>query len=78
MITILIIIIVTVVWTVLSTFVYKTMTEKMDFDFDEDPLVILTTIFSPIGIFILLGVLIGNLLIKKFDEITKENSDGEN
>lgn len=60
-----------IIWTTLSTFVYKIMTDVMDIDFDTDPRVFLATVFSPIGIFILIGYGFGLLLLKRLDEFIK-------
>jgi len=64
MIALLIIISIIILWATLSTLVYKIMTDVMNIDLDEDPRVILSTMFSPIGILILIGYVIGLVLIK--------------
>jgi len=85
MITLLVIISIIVLWATLSTLVYKIMCESLECgpwdDPWDDPCLCLATIFSPIGILILLGYVIGLLLVKKLNYfivcITKKLKDGE-
>jgi len=75
MFTFIITMIVVIVWTGLSTIVFKIMTETMDIDFDKDPRVILATLFAPLGVLILIGYWIGKFLFKKFEEVFNKNND---
>lgn len=64
----LIIIIIITLWSTLSTFVYKIMRDVIDIDPDDDPRIVLGTVFSPISILILIGYGIGIFIIKKLDK----------
>ena len=71
MIALLIIISIIILWATLSTLVYKIMCELLGYDICDDPwddpLLCLATMFSPIGILILIGYVIGLVLTKKLN-----------
>lgn len=70
---ILIIILVLISWAILSTVINKTLNEKFDLN---DEIIGLSTIFSPISFFIIIGVLIGKFIIEELPKIFKnENED---
>lgn len=64
----LIIISVIILWSVLSTLVYQVMKDL--FEYSDDPRVIFSTIFSPIGILVIFGWRVGLLLDKGLDKFT--------
>jgi len=67
MIALLIIISIIILWATLSTLVYKIMRELFEYDPYDDTLIGLATMFSPIGILILIGYVIGLVLTKKLN-----------